>query len=88
MDSQYIRAQALTLTKAHEERNGPLKGISDSIKRYGFAFPKIAFSDDPLKDRGMLHENFPSHRYLLPMVSNHSNYPILYQLPSFGLLSW
>jgi hypothetical protein len=60
MDSRYIRAQALTLTKSHEERNGPLKGIADSIKRYGFSLPKIAFSDDPLKDRKMLHENFPS----------------------------
>ena len=34
MDSHYIRAQALTLTKAHEERAGPLSGIAKSIKLY------------------------------------------------------
>ena len=60
MDSRYIRAQALTLTKAHEERNGPLKGVSDSIRRYGYSPPQIAFSDDPLKDKGLLQEHFPT----------------------------
>ena len=49
MDSRYIRAQALTLTKAHDERYGPLSGVARSIKRYGHAMPQIAFSDDPVK---------------------------------------
>ena len=49
MDSRYIRAQALTLTKAHEERYGPLNGVARSIKRYGHPMPQIAFSDDPVK---------------------------------------
>jgi hypothetical protein len=41
MDSRYIRAQALTLTKAHEERIGPLLGIAKSLRLYGY--------DDPVK---------------------------------------
>jgi hypothetical protein len=49
MDSRYIRAQALTLTKAHEERAGPLTGIANAIKRYGFSDPPVVFSDDPVK---------------------------------------
>jgi hypothetical protein len=77
MDSRYIRAQTLTLTKAHDERNGPLKGISDSIKRYGYSFPKIAFSDDPLKDKGMLHDNFPSlAEKLTPMAAAYGLAPL------------
>jgi hypothetical protein len=49
MDSRYIQAQALTLTKGHEERAGPLSGIAQSIKLYGLADPVVAFSDDPVK---------------------------------------
>jgi len=49
MDSHYIHAQALTLTKAHEERYGPLNGVARSIKRFGHSMPQIAFSDDPVK---------------------------------------
>jgi len=49
MDSRYIRAQALTFTKAHDERHGPLKGVANSIKRYGHPLPQIVFSDDPIK---------------------------------------
>jgi hypothetical protein len=49
MDSRYIRAQALTLTKAHEERVGPLMAVAKSIKLYGHDSPSIAFSDDPIK---------------------------------------
>ncbi|KAF9470560.1 hypothetical protein BDN70DRAFT_998898 [Pholiota conissans] len=72
MDSRYIRAQVLTLTKSHEERHGPLKGISDSLKRYGYPAPQIAFSDDPLKDKGMLCEHFPSlAENLTPMSAAH-----------------
>jgi hypothetical protein len=41
MNSHYIRAQALTLAKAHEERGGPLLGIAKSAKKYGY--------DDPVK---------------------------------------
>ena len=49
MDSRYIHAQALTFTKAHDERHGPLKGVANSIKRYGHPLPQIVFSDDPVK---------------------------------------
>lgn len=72
MDSRYIRGQTLTLTKAHEERNGPLKGISESIKRYGYSPPRIAFSDDPVKDKSLLHEHFPTlAEELTPMSAAH-----------------
>jgi hypothetical protein len=49
MDSKYIQAQTLTLTKAHEERIGPLTGVANSIKLYGHDDPGVAFSDDPIK---------------------------------------
>src|ERR1700676_354090 len=49
MNSHYIRAQALTLTKAHEERAGPLLGIAKSAKMYGYDDPAVVFSDDPAK---------------------------------------
>lgn len=49
MDSRYIRGQALTLTKSHEERIGPLSDIAASVKLYGHEDPRIAFSDDPVK---------------------------------------
>jgi hypothetical protein len=54
MDSRYIRAQTLTFTKAHDERHGPLKGVADSIQRYGHPLPKIVFSDDPVKVSSLL----------------------------------
>ncbi|KAJ7434171.1 hypothetical protein FB451DRAFT_1379978 [Mycena latifolia] len=60
MTSRYIRAQALTLTKSHEERIGPLMGIAKSAKRYGFGEPLVAYSDDPVKDKSMLCAAFPS----------------------------
>lgn len=59
MDSRYIRAQALTLTKAHEERTGPLTGIASSVQLYGYDYPSLAFSDDPIKvcsSNGILQE--------------------------------
>lgn len=49
MDSRYIRGQALTLTKAHEERAGPLLGIAKSMKLYGHDNPGVLYSDDPVK---------------------------------------
>ncbi|KAF5325696.1 hypothetical protein D9611_000435 [Ephemerocybe angulata] len=60
MDSRYIRAQVLTLTKAHDERMGPLAEMSNSMRQYGYQEPPIAFSDDPLKDKAMLFKAFPS----------------------------
>lgn len=51
MDSRYIRAQALTLTKAHDERLGPLSAIAHSVDLYGHPKPRVAFSDDPVKVR-------------------------------------
>ena len=49
MDSRYICAQALTLTKAHDEWLGPLAAIARSVNLYGHPAPCVAFSDDPLK---------------------------------------
>ena len=85
MDSRYIRAQALTLTKAHEERNAPLKGVADSIKRYGFAPPRIAFSDDPLKDKAMLYEHFPSLKNNLTPLSAAYGLKALHFPPSLSI---
>lgn len=49
MDSRYIRAQAFTFTKAHDERIGPLMGIRRSSDKFGHPDPPVAFTDDPLK---------------------------------------
>jgi len=49
MDQHYICAQVLTLTKAHEERVGPLMGVARSVKKYGYDDPAVVFSDDPVK---------------------------------------
>jgi len=49
MDSRYIRAQALTLTKSHEEHLGPLMALSKSIKLYGHSNPPVPFLADPRK---------------------------------------
>lgn len=49
MDGRYIRGQALTFTKSHDERLGPLMGIRRSGQRYGQPEPQVAFSDDPVK---------------------------------------
>jgi hypothetical protein len=58
MDSRYIRAQALTRTKAHEERVGPLMAVAKSIKIYGHDGPAVAFSDDPIKVHITIIERF------------------------------
>ncbi|KAF8233295.1 hypothetical protein L208DRAFT_1203220, partial [Tricholoma matsutake] len=60
MSSRYIRAQALTLTKAHEERIGPLSAIANSAKCYRHSDPVVAFSDDPVKDKKLTYSAFPS----------------------------
>jgi len=56
MDSRYICAQALTLTKSHEERLGPLMAISTSLELYGHPTPPVAFSDDPIKVSNIYHD--------------------------------
>ncbi|KAJ7479110.1 hypothetical protein FB451DRAFT_1172230 [Mycena latifolia] len=72
MTSRYIRAEALTLTKSHEERIGPLMGIAASAKRYGLGEPLVAYSDDPIKDKAMLCTAFPSlAKDLTPMAAAH-----------------
>jgi hypothetical protein len=72
MDSHYIRAQALTLTKAHEERAGPLMGIANSIKLYGHDDPRVVFSDDPVKDKHLVYGAFPNlAKGLTPMAAAH-----------------
>ncbi|KAJ3505980.1 hypothetical protein NLJ89_g7126 [Agrocybe chaxingu] len=77
MDARYIRAQALTLTKAHEERVGPLHGIATSIKLYGYKNPRIAFSDDPVKDKALLYRAFPSlAKNLTPMATAYGLKPL------------
>ncbi|PPQ71065.1 hypothetical protein CVT26_011467, partial [Gymnopilus dilepis] len=87
MDSRYIRAQVLAFTKAHEERNGALQGIADSTRRYGFDQPKIAFSDDPVKDSSMLRAAFPSlFESLTPMAAAYGLKSI--DLPDSVNISW
>jgi hypothetical protein len=49
MTSIFIRGQSLTLTKSHTEREGPLMGIANSAKLYGYNAPEVVFSDDPIK---------------------------------------
>ncbi|KAJ7838160.1 hypothetical protein B0H13DRAFT_2367672 [Mycena leptocephala] len=72
MGSFYIRAQALTLTKGHEERLGPLMGIAASAKRYGYSDPAVVYSDDPMKHKAMLLAAFPSlAEKLTPMAAAH-----------------
>ncbi|KAJ6484835.1 hypothetical protein C8R45DRAFT_931274 [Mycena sanguinolenta] len=52
-----IRAQALTPTKSHE-RIGPLTGIANSAKLYGFDDPLVGFSDDLIKDKHLVDSAF------------------------------
>ncbi|KAK7016160.1 hypothetical protein R3P38DRAFT_2786521 [Favolaschia claudopus] len=77
MTSRYIRAQALTLTKSHEERYGPLKAIAQSVKKYGFRDPLVVFSDDPVKDKPLLLAAFPSlAEGLTPVAAAHGFCPL------------
>lgn len=39
MATWFIRSQALTMTKSHEERIGPLLGIAQSAVKYGYSDP-------------------------------------------------
>ncbi|KAJ7825530.1 hypothetical protein B0H13DRAFT_1918616 [Mycena leptocephala] len=67
-----IRAQALTLTKGHDERLGPLKGIATSAKLYGYNGPAVIYSDDPVKDKSMVLAAFPAlGENLTPMAAAH-----------------
>jgi hypothetical protein len=50
----------LTLTKAHEERVGPLMAVAKSTKMYGHDGPAVAFSDDPIKVCIIVTERFHS----------------------------
>ncbi|KAJ7148561.1 hypothetical protein C8R43DRAFT_521445 [Mycena crocata] len=77
MNSRGIRGQALTLTKSHEERIGPLRAIAKSVKLYGFEDPLVVFTDDPLKDKRLIYDAFPSlARNLAPPVSAHGLAPL------------
>ncbi|KAG6808390.1 hypothetical protein H0H92_004296 [Tricholoma furcatifolium] len=77
MSSRYIRAQVLTLTKAHDEQEGPLNSMAISLKKYGFPEPPVAFSDDPVKDKGLLHTVFPSlAQDLKPIAAAHGLKPL------------
>ena len=58
MTSHYIRGQALTLTKAHDERLGPLLGIAQSLRKYGYPDPPVAYTDDPKKASGLILQLF------------------------------
>ncbi len=55
MDSRYIWAQSLTLTKAHDKRLSPVKGVANSLVLYGYNNPSVAFSDDPAKVRLLIY---------------------------------
>ncbi|KAG6818630.1 hypothetical protein H0H93_003334 [Arthromyces matolae] len=62
---------------SHEERVGPLSGIADSVKRYGFSDPPIVFSDDPVKDKQMIYTAFPSlAKGLTPVAAAYGLRPI------------
>ncbi|TEB22231.1 hypothetical protein FA13DRAFT_1819084 [Coprinellus micaceus] len=77
MDSRYIRAQALTLTKAHDERLEPLMAVAQSMHRYGYDDPPIAFSDDPVKDKSLLSAAFPGlSANLTPMAVAYGREPL------------
>ncbi|KAG6809744.1 hypothetical protein H0H92_014893, partial [Tricholoma furcatifolium] len=77
MTSRYIRAQVLTLTKAHEERIGPLTEVAQSAKRYGHPPPPIVFSDDPVKDKRLVYTAFPSlAEGLTPISAAHGLKPL------------
>ncbi|KAJ6616822.1 hypothetical protein B0H10DRAFT_2219161 [Mycena sp. CBHHK59/15] len=67
-----VHAQALTLTKGHDERLGPLMGIAASAKLYGYSDPAVVYSDDPVKDKSMLLAAFPTlGENLTPMAATH-----------------
>ncbi|KAJ6536482.1 hypothetical protein DFH09DRAFT_1091442 [Mycena vulgaris] len=69
MSGFYIRAQALTLTKGHDERLGPLAA---SAKLYGYSDPAVVYSDDPVKDKSMLLTAFRTlGEKLTPMAAAH-----------------
>ncbi|KAF9029943.1 hypothetical protein BDZ89DRAFT_1112423 [Hymenopellis radicata] len=76
MADWFIRAQALTMTKAHEERLAPLLGIANSARRLGYDEPEIIFSDDPVKDKRLLESVFPSIATGLTLIAvAHSLHP-------------
>ncbi|KAF8057791.1 hypothetical protein FPV67DRAFT_1786257 [Lyophyllum atratum] len=87
MTSRYIRAQTLAFTKAHEERIGPLSGVADSVKLYGFDGPQVAFSDDPVKDKKLLQSAFPClSKNLTPVAAAYGLKEL--NLPSTTTVSW
>ncbi|KAJ6631371.1 hypothetical protein B0H10DRAFT_1938265 [Mycena sp. CBHHK59/15] len=67
-----IHAQALTLTKGHDERLGPLMGIAVSAKLCSYSDLAVVYSDDPVKDKSMLLAAFPTlSENLTPMAAAH-----------------
>ncbi|KAH9486050.1 Exonuclease 3'-5' domain-containing protein 2 [Psilocybe cubensis] len=87
MDSKYIRGQALTLTKSHEERAGPLQQIANSIHRYGHDRPSVMYSDDPVKDKPLLSSAFPElFEDLTPTAAAHGLTAL--NLPNDIKVSW
>lgn len=49
MGGPYLRAQALTFTKSHLERQGPFRAVANSLRLYGYEYPDEFFSDVPDK---------------------------------------
>ncbi|KAH9478811.1 Werner Syndrome-like exonuclease [Psilocybe cubensis] len=87
MDSKYIQGQALTLTKSHEERSGPLQQIAKSVKRYGHDNPSVMYSDDPVKDKPLLYSAFPElFEDLMPTAAAHGLTAL--DLPDDIKVSW
>ncbi|KAJ3508637.1 hypothetical protein NMY22_g16549 [Coprinellus aureogranulatus] len=78
MDSRYIRVQALTHTQAHDERLGPLVATSNSLKKYGYPEPPVAYTDNPIKDKNMLGRAFPTlTKNLTPIAAAYGLKPMV-----------
>ena len=48
-EEAHHRLQVLTLTKAHKECAGPLKGVANSMIKYGHPSLLCVWLDDPVK---------------------------------------
>ncbi|KAL0563144.1 hypothetical protein V5O48_018932 [Marasmius crinis-equi] len=69
MTKHFIRAQALCITKSHDERFGPLMGIANSSRVYGLSDPEIVFTDDPVKDKRLIYSVYPKLASTTPIAA-------------------
>ncbi|KAF5334096.1 hypothetical protein D9611_014996 [Ephemerocybe angulata] len=54
-----IQACHLVTTKGHSQTELALKGVKESLERYGHEMPQVFFTDN-MADKGLLEEVFPS----------------------------